>query len=358
MKRKEKTIPRRRFMKQATVGVAAVSVAPAVFANPKTGNSGKSKSRVVMASHSQIVDTSEQINTKLVRIVVDEALIALTDTTSVQDAWAHLFPHLQSTDVIGIKVNSANSSLPSHPQVVYALAQSFVESLHVNPNNIIIWDRYSDELTRAKYTLNQTNEGIRCFGTIGTFASVLSALSSDADESEDENIIGYDKSFAVDVGEGKQMHLSKILTEMCTYLINVPVLKESPVPGVTLSLKNHYGSIDSPSLCHAGGCDPYIANLNNTPQIRDKTKLIVCDALFGIYQFGPIGPPHWINRQLLLSIDPVALDYTGMLLIDQQRREKNLPLVSEGTPHIRTAAALGLGTNDPQQMDIVDVQLG
>jgi len=334
----EENITRRHFIKTTAVGAAATYLVPAVLPVSGKAFAAESKSRVVMASHPQIVDASEQINAKIVRTAVDEALIALTNTTSVQDAWANLFPRLQSTDVIGIKVNSVNHRLPSHPQVVYALAQSLAESLEMNPNNIIIWDRMEAELMEANYTRNMTDKGVRCLGTIA---------KSD-----------YDRSFTVDVGEGKQMHLSKILTEMCTYLINVPVLKNHPVAGVTLSLKNHYGSIDSPGSCHPGGCDPYIANLNNTPQIKDKTKLIVCDALFGTYKVGENSPPEWINRQLLASMDPVALDYIGMTLIDQKRREKNLPLVSERTPHIRTAAALGLGTDDPQRIDVIKVQLG
>jgi uncharacterized protein (DUF362 family) len=269
---------------------------------------------------------------------VDEALIALTNAASVQDAWAQVFPELQSTDVIGIKVNCINRRLSSHPEVVYAIAQSLVESLGVNPNNIIIWDRTSRELKRAKYTHNVTDKGVRCLGT--------------------SDKIGYDKSFAVEVGNGRQVHLSNILSRMCTYLINVPVLKDHNIAGVTLSLKNHYGSIDRPGSCHGEGCDPYIANLNNTPQIKNKTKLIICDALFGIYKGGPHGSPQWINRQILTSTDPVALDHIGMTLIDQQRREKSIKLISERTKYLLTAAKLGLGNNNPEHIDGIEIQPG
>ena len=170
--------------------------------------------------------------------------------------------------------------------------------------------------------------------------------------------IGYDENAVVDLGKGKQVQLSKILTEHCTYLINVPVLKDHNRCGVTLGMKNHYGSINEPWLCHDGFCDPYIANLNAVSHIKDKTKLLLCDALFGIYQGGPLGAPQWINRQLLASTDPVALDYTGMTIINQQRRERGESLIAEKARHIHTAASLGLGTDDPQQIERVELQLG
>lgn len=145
---------------------------------------------------------------------------------------------------------------------------------------------------------------------------------------------------------------------MCDYLINVPVLKDHGIAGVTLSLKNHYGSIDRPGACHGNSCDPYIGKLNSASQIREKTALILCDALFGIYQGGPGGKPQWVNRQILASTDPVALDYTGMTVLDAKRREKSLAPVSTRAHYLDTAAALQLGTNDPQQMEGVTLKAG
>lgn len=330
-------ITRRQFMKSTAVG-AMTYLAPTLI--PSAGNvfATEAKSRVVMTTHSTIVDASEQIKTHLVRSVLDETLLALTNAASVRDAWTQIFPRLQTTDVIGIKVNCINSRQSSHPEVVYAIAESLTESLDMNPNNVIIWDRTSRELKRAKYTLNRSDSGIRCLAT--------------------SDKIGYDKSFTVDVGNGEEVHLSNILTKMCTYLINVPVLKDHGTAGVTLSMKNHYGSIDNPWACHGRRCDPYIANLNNTPEIKEKTALIVCDALFGIYRGGPNGAPQWINRQLLASFDPVALDYIGMTLIDQQRKIKKISSVSARTPFLRTAATLGIGTDNPAKIDLIKVKSG
>jgi uncharacterized protein (DUF362 family) len=326
-------LTRRRFLKMAAVATAASYAPVTVLAEPV-----QARSRVILASHAQLVDANEQINARIVRAVVDETLIALTGTPTTRDAWLTLLPRLQPSEVIGIKVNCINSRQSSHPQVVYALAQSLVEAVAFNPNHVIIWDRTSRELKRARYTHNTGATGIRCLAT-----------------SDD---IGYDKQAPVEVGNGRQVRLSKILSQMCTYLINVPVLKDHGIAGLTLSLKNHYGSIDRPGACHGNRCDPYVANLNAAPQIREKTKLIVCDALYGIYSGGPSGSPQWINRQLLAGTDPVALDYTGLTLIDQQRRERGMGLASARTTYLQTAAALGLGQVSPRQIEMLDMQLG
>lgn len=292
----------------------------------------------MLATHSQLVDAGERLNLQIARGVLEETLIAFTNTASIQEAWLHVFPNLQPSDVIGLKVNCINRRLSSHPEVAYAITESLVVALDVNPNNLIIWDRTSRELKRTGYILNTGKNGVRCLGT------------SDG--------IDYDENASIDMGNGKNVTLSKILTEMCTYLINVPVLKDHGIAGVTLSLKNHYGSIDRPSRGHGNACDPYVANLNNAPQIREKTKLIVCDAAFGIYRGGPHGAPQWINRQLLISTDPVALDSVGAVLIDRKRQENGIAPASKRAGYLQTAASLGLGTNDLGRIDVMRIEFG
>lgn len=337
----EHTMTRRDFLTNAVLGTTAFALLPGIAMNTKPVLAADGKSRVVVGTHSQLVNASEQIEPKIVRAVIEDLLVTLTSAASIRDAWLALFPTLQTTDVIGVKVNCINPQLSSHPDVVSALAESFISAVDLNPNNLLIWDRTDGELKNAGYTLNATETGIRCFGT-----------------NSQRGKIGYDPNVAVDVGNGTSVHLSRILTEMCTYLINVPVLKDHGTAGVTLSLKNHYGSIDHPGSCHGNQCDPYAAQLNTAPHIKDKTKLIVCDALYGIYKGGPGGRPQWINRQLLASTDPVALDTVGMSIIDQQRQAKKLSLLSKRVKYLRTAASLGLGTDQIASIEQLVLQAG
>lgn len=332
------TCTRRHFLKTAVVGAAATTIAPGFLSGNRLFYATEGFSLVMMATHNQLVDAGENINMQIARTVLEETLVALTNAASIQDAWMQIFPNLQSTDVIGLKVNCINRRLSSHPEVAYAITESLVGALDINPNNLIIWDRTSRELERARYNVNRDAKDVRCLAT------------SDG--------IGYDAEASVDIGNRKTVKLSKVLTAMCTYLINVPVLKDHGIAGVTLSLKNHYGSIDRPSRGHGSACDPYIANLNNAPQIREKTKLIVCDAVFGIYRGGPHGTPQWINRQLLVSADPVALDTVGAGLIDQKRQEYGIRPALKRASYLQTAASLELGQNDVNCIEAVPIELG
>ncbi len=341
---------RRTFIKTGIKAATAACVTPGVLLGvQKEKVISKKASKVVVASNGNLVTGTSQINKRAVRSTLDDTLIALTGKNSTRDAWMKIFPKLNTSDTIGLKVNGINPKLPTHPEVAYAIAQSLSESLRINPNNILIWDRTNQELVKAKYMLNNGKEGFRCFGTLRKLSQREPLFSSNS-----EDYVGYDKNVLVNLGDDVSMHLSRIVTEMCTYLINVPVLKDHKYgAGVTLSLKNHYGSISEPQKCHGGGGDPYIGNLNNLGCIRDKTRLIVCDGLFASYDGGPSGAPQWISHRLMASFDPVAHDYIGAKIIDKKRSEKGLDLVTPNIEWFKTAVKHGLGTNDPKEIETV-----
>ncbi len=106
---------------------------------------------------------------------------------------------------------------------------------------------------------------------------------------------------------------------------------------------------------HDNNCDPYIAEINNLDQVKEKTRLIVLDASLGIFSGGPTGQPQFRYNSLILGQDPVALDYQCLQIIDGQRELRGLPPVAEWVEpkHIETAAGLGLGTMDQNEMQVI-----
>ena len=334
---------RREFIKSTAVGATAVYLAP-TFA---FGIDKNYKSRVVSIHHAKLIAPDDQIHARYARQSIDKALLLLTQKTDIKDAWMQVFPDLKTKDTISLKVNCVNRKCSTHPRITYAIAQSMIDSFGMNPNNIIIWDRTSSELKKAGYTINETKKGVRCFGTVQRFSGSRWIMNRKQDETDG---VGYDKALPINVGNGTISHLSKILTEMSTYMINVPVLKDHSKAGITLSLKNHYGTIDNPGDCHSNLCEPYISKINAASQVKNKTKLIICDAAFGIYKGGPLGAPQWKNNSILASTDPVALDYTCMQIINAQRKKYGEDLISEKAVHVKNAQKLGLGTADPDKI--------
>jgi hypothetical protein len=127
--------------------------------------------------------------------------------------------------------------------------------------------------------------------------------------------------------------------------------------GVTLALKNHFGSIDRPSDLHGranDGC-PGIAEVNRQPVIRDQTRLVLIDATFATDHSGLGGRPDFAPMSLILATDPVAADAVGQQMINAERsRAGRDPIDAE---HIRQAQALGLGVADLEAIDSVQVLL-
>jgi uncharacterized protein (DUF362 family) len=145
---------------------------------------------------------------------------------------------------------------------------------------------------------------------------------------------------------------------MCDYIIDVPVVKDHGQAGVTFSMKNFYGAINNLSPLHNDYCNQGIAQLNNTSTVKDKTKIVVCDALWGIYNGGP--GSGWTvyafsPNSLYFATDRVAIDYTLLQMLDAERVANGRSPRAPMAKHIQTANDLGIGTNDPAQIDIVEI---
>jgi uncharacterized protein (DUF362 family) len=325
-------IDRRTFMKIVSVTGAGALVIPRKLL---AGFAPQQLTRVVIIEDSNAT-SGLAVDGDVVRSMMNCAIMRLTDIYNVGDAWKSLFPGISESSVVAIKVNCINSSLSTHPDVAHAAAEGLSQmTFGATPfpeNNIIIYDRTNGELTSAGYILNTSSTGVRVFGT-------------------NQSGVGY-SSEAYDVN-GVNRKLSTIITEMADFMINISVLKNHGMAGVTLCLKNHYGTCDLPGTLHGGTyCDPYIPALNATGPIRTKQLVSICDALLGIRSGGPSGSPQFTSNKLIVSSDPVATDYWG-----REELLANGCTTTGNANHVDTAAGApyNLGTNDPDDMDVVTI---
>ena len=273
-----------------------------------------------------MVREKNSFNQIVIEKMLDEGIEALYQTDEPQKIWKQLF---SQNEVVGVKVNCLSGSHgSSHPVLVEAIIEKLKQA-GIESGNIIIWDRLNQDLESAGYRINWKDKNkIRCYGN---------------------DIADYDDRLYLNGSVGSL--ISRTLTQTCSAIINVPVLKDHGIVGITLSMKNFFGSIHNPNKYHSKNGNPYIADLYQINLIRQKTRLIICDALDAQYEGGPPFKPqwNWPFNGLLIGLDGVALDRVGWQIIEGKRKEKEFPdLASVGRKpeYILTAGLKGIGQSD------------
>ena len=287
---------------------------------------------VAIAQRSQVVRGDGSIDNTLLSSMLAMSLCRITGLSSVSQALRSLF---SPSEIVGIKVNAMGGPYISTSAVLASTVAMQLIEAGIPKQNIIIWDRLSSELERAGYTICHTGNAVRCFGT----------------DSEYETRIEH----AGSVGTC----FSRIIT-LCDALINIPVLKDHDLSGVSLGLKNFYGAIHNPNKYHDNGCDPFIADLNTHPYIRKKLRLTIIDGMHAQYNGGPAYKRQWQwpFAGIIVGCDSVAVDAVGTALIETKRKEEGLPSLAEaGRPavHIHRAAECGLGCDDLNKIKLLYV---
>ena len=317
---------RREFVKTTAVGMGGLALMnwpkAEVLANQKYPYWGK----VVVARDDSATD-GPKINPQAIGPLLDEAVYALTDGRG----WKGIFPVIKPEDKVAIKINAMlAATLITHEEVLDAIVNKLID-MGLKPGNIMIFD--GDAAMSKIYRLKMpsiSNKGVRIL------------------ETGVEGGHGFDQKSKTTFFEGTEVSLARIITE-AAHLINVPVLKTHTQSGITFSLKNHVGSIDNPrkihtNLTNSGAIKPgSIAAINNLKAIKEKTRLVVGDSLFGIYQGSPMANPQFVYNGLIVGADPVAVDHQARIILDKERSKHGIePLIAT---HIEEAAHLGVGAS-------------
>ncbi len=149
--------------------------------------------------------------------------------------------------------------MPTSLPVIIRFAGLFVDALKdigVKENNIIVWDQYQHHLQSSGFRLNMSFKGVRAFAT--DRGGGQKALDSGSSHKE------YDSGYGA-------VRISRIWTEEVDSVINLGLLKDHSIAGVTIALKNiSHGVVSHPEIFHDDSCDPFIAAINSIPIIKDK----------------------------------------------------------------------------------------
>jgi uncharacterized protein (DUF362 family) len=294
------------------------------------------KSRVVISRDPSLRPSGASVDSSRLLKVLDRAIQSIYDVDSPVEACKRI---ARPGEVVGLKVNClAGRGASTNTVLVEAICER-LQQAGIPPKNIVIWDRLNSDLESAGFQVASRKDRIR-------------AIGNDAS--------GYETDLAIYGSVGSL--LSTTLTRICDAVINLPVLKDHGIVGVTMALKNLFGAIHNPNKYHITAGDPYVADVNMLPPIRQKVRLTICDAITPQYEGGPSYMPQWSwpFNGVIASRDPVALDYTGWQIIEQKRAEKGIESlrdVKREPAYIARAADAQhkLGTNDPNLIEKVEI---
>jgi uncharacterized protein (DUF362 family) len=324
---------RREFLKDAAAGAVLMGAQSKLGLAATTAG----KSKVVVARDAALRDASGVLDEKRVRALLDRAIATYTGHDKPVAAWKSIVP---VGKVIGLKVNGlGGKGISTHAALVMAVCERLQEA-GVKPGEIIVWDRGARDLQACGLTVSTDPSRIRVIGN---------------------DVAGYEEQ-GLAFGSVVNVKLAKILTRECAMVINLPILKDHQMAGVTFSMKNMYGVVEKPFELHANNCNPAVADLNCIPAIREKVRFTIGDAMSSVYDGGPSFHPErlWQPNALIVGEDRVAVDHTAWQMIARKRAEAGVPtLEAAGRPprYIVTAAdnVHNLGTNDPQRIHLMEV---
>mgnify|MGYP000162137927 CR=1 FL=1 len=282
--------------------------------------------------------------------MINEGIKALTGRNNLADSWRLILPNYQTGKKIAIKVNLNNSfNCESHSTTIDALMQ---------PINSITGGLKQIGVAESDIWVYDVDRGIPdYFDSQKLYSGIV--FFDDGCHGHQEAVINYDNPNAVltfSPPTGIPPLEFSLVTEVllnASYLINIPIMKGGhPLGGVSLSFKNHFGSINNPSGLHnhidvrksyTSSYSPYI-DIYRNPNVGAKTILTIGDGIFGAKQYN-IPPETWTTfggnfpKSLFFSRDPVALDCVMYDFIDAE-----LDIPPRADDYLSLAEAAGLGT--------------
>jgi uncharacterized protein (DUF362 family) len=271
-----------------------------------------------------------------VRAMLGAGLIALSGKKNAVDA---LGTYVRPEERVGLKINGlAGRNAATHVELVDELSV-LLGKANIEHRKQVAFDRFTSDLTASGFESGAHGRGYQCIGN--------------DDAGHDEELTQMPSSAS---------RLAKVLTSYVDGVINLPILKQHMLSGMTGALKNNFGCIHNPNKMHIDNCDPYIAEVNAVPAIRAKQRLVIMDALRPVVDNGPSYQPGMgaVANTMLFGTDLVAVDAVALDILEKLRAKRALkPLAQVGLAptYLATAAKLGLGVMDLAGIDIVSIEV-
>jgi len=292
------------------------------------------KPRVVVVRTKKALTDGYDADRGALRAMLDAGLVALSGQ---KDAVAALAKYFRPGERVGLKINGlAGRKAATHVELVDELSV-LLSRANVEGRQQIVFDRFARDLSASGFSTRP--HGYRCVGN---------------DEAGHEDELVQMPSSA--------SRLTRVLTTQVDCVLNLPILKQHMLAGMTGALKNNFGCIHNPNKMHIDNCDPYVAEVNAVPEIRGKQRLVIMDALRPVLDNGPSYQPGMaeVANVLLFATDLVAVDTVALGILEELRAKRELPTLAKAgiaPTYLATASKMGLGVSDRAGIDVVTIEV-
>ncbi len=256
----------------------------------------------------------DYVNQKVLYRMMDQGLMQLTETSTRAAAWQALIPHYVTGQRVAIKVNlncarsvdDSDNSIDALIEVVNGIVRG-LKGIGVAESDIWVYDAVRSIPDRFR-------NGCRFPGIQFSGKDVNSQGFSDLETVTFEP--------PLDASPIGHQRISNVLAN-ADHLINVPIMKKHGGAGVTLSFKNHFGSVDDCRALHPyvglssseyrSDYNPLVDLLRNQ-HFAGSTVLSIGDGIYGSRGNQSSVPEPWVTfdneapNSLFFSQDPVAMD--------------------------------------------------
>jgi uncharacterized protein (DUF362 family) len=304
----------------------------------------------------------ESINTEVLNSMVGEGIKAFTQEKDLDKAWRTILVNFGPDDRIAIKpnfnfLNHGYKYTITVPQLIGVVVRQLVENVGVKPQNIFIYDlckKIPQDIVRNRIRYPVSYIERMDAKTIPDqinlrFHYGLASYDTNAEIEMREHIVDENN-------KPVKCYIPKIITQV-QHIINMPLLTNHIFTANSGALKNHYGTVrfnnyhNYPGVLHGKVLNKSVVDINFNSHIRNKTRIIIADGLFGVFDRGDSneggGKKVWktfkndFPKSIFISKDPVAIDSVMASLTIQERKKRNLPILSTG--YLSDAMSRGLG---------------
>jgi len=390
------------FLIAVSLAMAADDTAPSGLANPPAPPvpatpappPPKTLSPVIWTEHPEAVQRFN-IDGEMARQMVDRALLKITSASDLGTAWTRL--GITPQDVVGIKITTMGGELLStHRPIVQAICDG-LQAAGVPPSHIIIWDKDASDMLSAGYVPVEATDShveiasvfpgtgydpkaIYKNGILGTLiwgdsefirhdddlaqaAAATVKNKSYGDNNGSATSVGDDDSLAGSTAPqtSNQSHFARLLTTLCTKIVNVPVLTDNAYIGINGCLGSlALAAVDNNRRLQGDPTygDPAVCEILSSDYIRRKVVIHILDAMIAQYAGGPRFDPVFTKSigAIYVSRDPVAIDSLVMKRLEQWRaadRQGRVDPIGKTANYVHSATAYNLGTDDPARIQLV-----